>query len=399
MKYSKPLIYIIIISTILKIIIILSIYNSEKINYWEYGIIAQNILNGKGYSLFYYEDDQVKFEYNSNSKPYPSAYMPPAYVYYLIPFMAIENNNLRNILFLLIQIFISNIAIYLTFVLSSKYFDHTVGIISASLYAFLPEFIYSNFTPGTTLLYHILTTSLLLLIDNLSNKRNLFISSILFVILTYLRAEFIFFVIIILIYLISKKQYYSVIIISFIVITSLLPWVYRNYTIFNRVIPMTTSGGLNLYRGHNPYQPGIWADEKIADSLNKLAVHKDYEIKMNDFYFAQALNSIKENPLHGLKTTFVKLYHLWFINPNDNRSLNLLYLIPWIFMIMLFIYGMVKIPNKDNLNYIFIFLVYHSIISIIFFSLPRYQTMMKIALLPIISWSLNDISKRFKKPR
>lgn len=397
MKFNRTLIFIILTSTIIKTIIIFTISDYKSLNYWEYGIIAKNILDGKGYSFFYYDSDSVKFEYSPASSPHPSAYMPPAYIYYLLPFMAIKDNNTRNIIFLLFQIIISNLAIYLIFKLSTKFFNEKIGIISALIYAFLPEFIYSNLTVGTTLLYHIFVSVLLLIIDNLNSNRNLLIASLILIILVYLRAEFTIFIVLLLIYLLIRKQFYQFTILFIVIIISLFPWQFRNYIVFKRIIPMTTSSGLNFYRGHNPYEPGTWADERIADSLNKLAIYKDYEIKMSDLYYSEAFRSIKQNPLNEIKNSFLKLFHLWIFNPNDERSFHPLYLVPWFIGLLLFIYGAVKLSKQYQFNFIYIFIIYHCIMAIIFFSLPRYQTMMKIALLPFIAWSINDLYIRFKK--
>lgn len=397
MKFSKNLIFIILTSTLIKIFLIFAIIDYKNLNYWEYGIIAKNISDGKGYSFFYCDNNSVKFEYSPVSSPHPSAYMPPAYIYYLLPFMAIKDNNTRNIIFLLFQIIISNLAIYLTFKLTTKFFNEKIGIISALIYAFLPEFIYSNLTVGTTLLYHIFVSMLLSIIDNLNSNRNLFIASLILIILVYLRAEFTIFIALLLFYLLIKKQFYQFTFLFIVIIISLFPWQFRNYIVFKKIIPMTTSSGLNFYRGHNPYEPGIWADERIADSLNKLAIYKDYEIKMSDLYYSEAFRSIKQNPLNEIKNTFLKLFHLWIFNPNDERSFHPLYLVPWFIGLLLFIYGAVKLSKQYQFRFIYIFIIYHCIIAIIFFSLPRYQTMVKIALLPFIAWSINDIYIRLKK--
>ena len=60
-------------------------------NYWEYGIIANNILDGKGYS-FNFTDQDLNFL----NETYPSALMPPGYVFFILPFLLIKNIVFRN---------------------------------------------------------------------------------------------------------------------------------------------------------------------------------------------------------------------------------------------------------------------------------------------------------------
>src|SRR4051812_9012669 len=70
-----------------------SIFNplSGEEQYWEYGILAKNLKAGKGYSFLYFERGKAAYTYKENSQPLPSAYMPPAYVIFLYPFLSIDN--------------------------------------------------------------------------------------------------------------------------------------------------------------------------------------------------------------------------------------------------------------------------------------------------------------------
>ena len=88
--------------------------------------------------------------------------------------------------------------------------------------------------------------------------------------------------------------------IGFIVLILILPWSIRNYMTFNKIIPFTTSVGLNLYRGNNPLSIGEWGDEKIFESLNKIKT-KEIEIAMNEIYMDQVIKYVKQNPIPVLK--------------------------------------------------------------------------------------------------
>jgi hypothetical protein len=60
-------------------------------------------------------------------------------------------------------------------------------------------------------------------------------------------------------YLIAKKEFIPVIKIALITFLFFLPWPLRNYIVFKKIIPLTTSSGINLYRGHN--EDGIEAGD------------------------------------------------------------------------------------------------------------------------------------------
>ncbi len=402
MVFKNALISVIILSTIVKFIAVFTFFDDSNINYWEYGIIAKNLINGKGYSLHYHIENKLTIDFDKASAPYPSAYMPPAYVYYLLPYMLINDTKTRNIVFLIIQVLISNFAVYLIFILTKMIFDDKIALISSTIYAFLPEFIYSNLIVGTTLFYHILILLFFILTIHKakSETKNAILIAILIAIIIYLRAEFLFFAIILIIYFITKKKFGKSLIIVSILLILIIPWQYRNYRVFDTFVPFTTSSGLNFYRGHNPYEPGIWADEKIADSLNKLVGYKDFEVKMNQLYFDEAFRAISENPLFEIKNSIIKLFHLWIFNPNDSRSYHSFYFIPWSIFLLLSIYGLIKTWDTKNFAVFYIFILYHSLLAILFFALPRYQTMMKISILPFMAYSISslyDIIKARKK--
>ena len=100
----KKIYYIIFLGLLLRISAVLFLGDFKSNYYWEYGEIAKNIVNGNGYTLFYIEDAKIKHLYNENVEPAKSAYMPPGYVCFLLPFMLIDNIEFRNILIYFIQI-------------------------------------------------------------------------------------------------------------------------------------------------------------------------------------------------------------------------------------------------------------------------------------------------------
>ena len=95
--------------------------NSLNVNEWN--ILLQNLINYQSYSFFIF-----------NEIPVPSAYMPPAYPFFLYlvgivtPFTGI--NFIYTIIF--IQIVISTYSVYLFFQINQNFFSDKISLINSS---------------------------------------------------------------------------------------------------------------------------------------------------------------------------------------------------------------------------------------------------------------------------
>lgn len=147
---------------------------------------------------------------------------------------------------------------------------------------------------------------------------------------------------------------------------------------------MTTSSGLNFYRGHNLEYVGSWGDSTM---MREIATYRDspvFEVNMNDVYLREALRSISDKPTREFAYTFAKLFHLWLFNPDDRRALHPAYLAPWSILLGCFIIGLFtkRLFTADAMP-LLLFWVAGTVVCVIFFALPRYQTLLKPALLPV----------------
>ncbi len=385
----NKILIIIFIGFFLRLFTIFYFANLNNDYYWEYGAIGKNLVNGNGYSLFYYTGSQLEHRSNKNAVPYKSAFMPPGYVFFLVPFLLIKDIFIRNILLLIFQNIISILSIYLLYKLCLKIFSQKAAIVSALIASITPEFVYSilSFTP--TVLYHLLLIMLLgILVKKNKSIKDLIYIGILISIIIYFRAEFILFGLILVSYYLFVKKIRNSIFISGIIIIFLLPWGVRNYLTFHRIIPLTTSLGLNIYRGNNPYDIGTWGNQKIFDELNANK-NDNFEIKMNQIYEKNAFAFIIRKPIQTLYNSGKKLIYYWSVNLNWPRERNIIYLISTFFLLLSFIYGFIKSFSYEKYKYFYLFLIYSSIIVAVFFPLPRYQTMMRIALIPFCGFGIS----------
>lgn len=392
---NKIFIFILIASVLVKLFF--GIYYWDKLNYFEFGAIAQNIVAGQGYSFYYHENGVLEYNFKPNSDPYPSAYIPAGYVIYLLPFFQIQSDGLRNWLFMIVNIALHTLTAIMIFNLTQRYFDSKTAIIATALYLFLPDMVYSVFSVGPTIFYHMGIIGLLLIESRVNDDRKPYFFGISFGLLMLFRPEVLLIIFFYLFREAIRNKWKSIFIILILTVVIQMPWIIRNYAVFEAFIPLQTSSGLNLYRGNNSYGSGVWADDRIAKKLNDTTIGDQFEVELNEFYLQEALGYIFNNPEKAIESVPGKLFDLLIYSRFDNRNASMIFLIPWFLVIVLCILGIFKAGNYKKFGLIFMVLMGHLALAIIFFSLPRHQTMMKIALIPFAAFGLSILSTKFQK--
>ncbi|HRP01367.1 MAG TPA: glycosyltransferase family 39 protein [Candidatus Kapabacteria bacterium] len=389
---NKYVYLILFLAFTVRIVYLFTMVDLNKDDYNEYGYLAQNIESGRGFSVNYDITNELRPYFNINEPAYKSAYMPPAYVYYLVAFMHIDNIKLRNILLYSSQIILSILCIVLLYKLTNLMFNKRVALISILIYALLPELIYVVAIPNSIIHFHIL----LLLILYYTYKYHLeerFIYNIYiticFALGIYFRSDFALFLAFYVLVLIYQKRPKLAFIIFVISMSLLLPWQIRNYMIFNKYVFLTTNSGFNLYRGHyNGDDYNMHIEPKVFDELKKNIENKDFDIIQNTIYTKYAIEHIKVHILTATLDGFTNILKFIFIQYRDPRSINPFYLIPWLLMLPLSIYGFLQAKRSYLNAYIILFIVSNLITIFIFFAIPRYQTLAKIILLPYMAYSI-----------
>jgi 4-amino-4-deoxy-L-arabinose transferase-like glycosyltransferase len=357
----------------------------KNVQFYEYGELVKNLQNGNGYSLFYYEKDSLKFQYITGVVPFKSAYMPPGYTAFLYPFFLIHNDVIRNLFVLFLQIILSAINAFILYLITRHLFSEKAGIISALIYAVLPEFIYSSANGNIVVLFHTLILALFYLLvkeKHFSDYKKLAVFILVSVILIYLRFEYILFIILLTIIFFRSFGIKNVGIIYISLLIALSPWLIRNYIVFRQFPLLSTSTGQNLYRGHNKDFVGNWGEDELDAKLKGFKTSPDYEIEANRIYANKAISFIISNPLKEIKYSFQKLYELWVFNNEDKRTESLFYKLPVILILFLFLLGLYRSISVDKFKYFYLFFIFFSFVSVVFFALPRYQTMLKVMIIP-----------------
>jgi len=393
----KQLVVFIILCVLLREAYVLLFVDLSSDYYWEYGEIAKNIHAGKGYSLFYFDGKGMALRFNPSASPAPSAYMPPGYVVYLFPFFYVEDVMLRNVMILFSQIGISTLGMLACYVFTRRFFSPRASLYAAAISALLPEFIYvtSSFTP--TVLFHLGVIVLFYRLYDLKRDfhvKDCVLTGVICAALIYLRSEVVLFVAIVVVYLARKSNLKTAASVAFVVMLFLLPWQVRNYSVFDQWVPLTTNFGLNFFRGHSDAGYGDRAEGYLSAEAPKIAYDSQLEIELNKLYLRTAREVIVADPGREVGNSLVKLMNFWIWNPDDERATNPLYFIPWLAMLILAVVGMVHTSAWRMHMLPLLFVACSTLIAILFFALPRYQTMMKIVLVPFVAVGIEVLRQK-----
>lgn len=380
----------------LRLVYALGFSNLTSENYWEYGAIARNVHSGFGYSLFVVTDDTISLGSTTDRIPFPSAYMPPGYPAFLYPFFFIADVQIRNAAIQCAQGLLAGVVTVLVVVLTRRKFTPRIAAIAGYLSAIQPDMIYAvgSYTP--TIFYQAIILSVLTWI-NLSHRdwtiQRAAVLGLLMGVLVLFRTEAILFAALVLLYLLWNKEQRAVLVAGVVIILALLPWQVRNYAVFGRVVPLSTSLGVNFYRGHNPEAVGNWADPAVRNEIRALPHSADFELRLSTMYLSHGFDAMREMGFGELLTSAGKLIRLWVWDPRDERALHPVYRIIWLLVLAAFVTGLFFTRAWQRHWPEYLFLVFSSLTAVVFFPMPRHQTMMKVVCLPFAAAGIGRVMR------
>lgn len=196
----------------------------------------------------------------------------------------------------------------------------------------------------------------------------------------------------------TKKLRYSIkiLLLSCIIYLLLMSlWWVRNYYIFDKFVPFTTSSGANLYLGANPNNKfgGIhWTYDVEIDFVEKTNNLTD-EVLINNIYKERALSFISSNPDRYLELMWLKFKRFYSITFNAEKYNTLFYN-----LLSIFSYGVVlclaiitivyQYNNFNKLSAIYLFIGYFTLLHIIFIASIRYRLPIDMFLIILSSFSI-----------
>lgn len=400
----RLLLYIFVIALVLRVSATLISDRNHEI-YHEYMVIAQNLLDGKGYS----------WDEWGRAPLQPTSFLPPLYVYWCALFQSFLDQNYT--LMYLAQALVSALGVFLAFALGKKMFNRETGIIFALFYSIYPEFAVYHTRPITEFLYLPLTMVLILGYLDLKDKpfdRSGMNAALLWGFLcgvTVLVKESAVLLIAALglALLWSRRDSWMKVITHFgapSVVALLLvmsPWIVRNYIVQGELVVIRTGFGVTAWIANHPGSTGT--DKRLDGSYVLATQDSEYVAYMNKIlppdeqdrdkiYLAEAKEFATENPSEYLRLTLLRLRYFILFDETHPFAKNIIYRIGWILLLFGGILGGILawrrglIDPSILLSILLLMLLYVPVLI-----LPRYRMIPALWLLLLASYQVSNLSK------
>lgn len=308
-KSSSTLIWLIlIIALVLRLLYLIVVVGPNSfpgnIDSIEHHIIAQNIIQGKGYSMY------------GN----PTAYRAPFLTYLMAALYFIFGEHF--VIVRLSIIVMSIILIWAIYHLSKLIFNSKVGLWAAFLAAIYPHLIFYNariFTETPFTLFSLL--AMVFFVKFFKTKKVYLLLPVGFFIALAILTRPVGFMLLLflLLYLslrpLSLVNFRNILILTVVVAVFLMPWIVRNYLVFQRFIPVTSQGGVvlwvsnNHYIAHHPYYHGLYClYQQLPGAINLVTPD---EISRSQYAYKYCWNFLKEYPEDIPRLIWSKTFKFW----------------------------------------------------------------------------------------
>ena len=333
---ADKLIIIAIIGVVLRVAAVFIVGNYIEPNAWEYGAIAENIRDGKGYSISWYEDEE----------PIPTSFQGPFYVYFLVAAYSLPHK------FLIIQLFQSlvwGITCFLVYgVVKELGENDLIAVLTAAGVAIYPALIYSSTQlHHTTFSFALITGALwaFIKINRTRSYRAAVCGGLLFGLYALNEPVVFGFLPMALIWMIWRRKHNTVEAILVITTTliTILPWSIRNIYVHQSPVIIKSNLWQPFWIGNNPAATGslrtergtsIFLDEMPVETTENIKNART-ETERSAILRDVAFTYIRENPGDVLLTDLKKTVHLWWFDPYHPKERHPLNWVPWQFTFLL----------------------------------------------------------------
>ena len=325
---------ILIIAGILRLLAVFFFADLRTPQLYEYGDIAQHLIEGKGYSMYFpplRDLSVVTGEYRFTIAPPPTVFKFPLIVFSEYIVLALFGKSYGAFFLLhVLYIALSLLTVVSCYSLTRKLFnDELAARWSAIGFAMYPAFILATTTHGGIVWYQAGMMMGMLSIAHAfqhRNPRSISIAAVAVAVWISLRPETILILLILFLYLWLKHQWRGGMLIAALALVLLLPWQIRNYMTFHSSIPLTTSGWLNFWRGnHLGASGGGWSDDgrslwftpDILRTLKTIPQTARMELEIDEAYRDAAITYITANPIDALRLYGKKYVMFWTFDLSD----------------------------------------------------------------------------------
>jgi len=201
---------------------------------------------------------------------------------------------------------------------------------------------------------------------------------------------------------IDIKKSIIIFLVSLIIIS---PYLARNYLAFNKVV-LTQSVGFNLLKGNNSLATVEGSLSYIAhlnDNIYQKSITKNnlFEIRIDELFFKEGVNYIKEEPIVFIKQYFKKFLTFFYFNFNSAypNYYHPLFIIPVILTSLFSTIGIFLVLRKMDFEkgYVLFHLFFTIFIFSFFFILPRYKMIILPMQLILMNYFFMEFVKKILK--
>jgi 4-amino-4-deoxy-L-arabinose transferase-like glycosyltransferase len=208
----------------------------------------------------------------------------------------------------LIQAFLHIASAILLFFLSKELFKERgelIGFVASSSFAFFVDIFELNamlLTESLVLFLLILSVWLFIKFYRSPFKLNAALLGLVTTAAAMTRPTLLIFNLIFIFFCLIKRYYFQATIIFVCAITLIGPWVWRNYSIYNRVIITTAAGGYDLWIGNNPLANGeLEPSQEIKDFSKSHTI-----IETSERGVKQVVRFVFSEPVHEVELLLIK---------------------------------------------------------------------------------------------
>jgi len=283
---------------------------------------AKNLAEGKGYSVTIAEQNQkLSTSYKPSIIPntYYHNFYPPIYSSFLGMLYYVFGTSI--LVYAIPQIILGTISCYLTYVIAKEAFSPKIGLLACFLLSiYHPIVWWTSYIRAETLFIFLLLLTIFFLIKAIKNNldtKNIILSGIFLAIsflcrnvILYLPIFIIFYFIIIFCKNNKKRLLYSTIIFLASFYVTLLPWAYRNYTLYDQ-FSITTTEDWDTF-----YICNVTSSDLPFFDLHEVKYERDLEDEISLLMLSKGTKEasvafIKRYPMKYIKLCFKRFLAYW----------------------------------------------------------------------------------------
>lgn len=345
--------------------------------------IAKNIAAGFGYSYTYPFDTVAQV----------TCYIPPAYVYFHLLIMKLGGGLIVSQVFGLLCFHAANIVIFRIFKRTTTTGNAVCGFILLSIYLPLWLVVQKAEPDGLNMLLIAVTILLLEKISNTQKKLDVVLLGVLYGIQLLLRPDIIVGMLLFGVWIVFWQKYdyrpIKLYAISMgIGLVMVIPWTYRNYSVFDKFVFVSANAGFNFYMGNNPNATGEFQQhistqvgKAQVDSLTRFIETHPSHIDADRFLMKLGVDWVVSNPGDAVILMLKKFwYHWWYRESAGSEVAGKQWMIvaygcASVILVLCGLLGLYTLQDK-RLRKLFVTLfVYSTAVSVIFFVQSRHRVL------------------------